>query len=208
MTRILSTALLLCWSSLLLAGVEEDYAEGAKLFHEGKVVDSLPPLKRAADGGHIGAQALFADILDSAEFDEDAVMYYRKAAEQGSADAMFGLGSMYASGEGIAQDQAQARKWITDAAKLGNKNAIMRLSHSHIRGGLGLDDATRSGPEALVWIKRAADLDDMISLEALAAAYRTGNYGLAADLPQAQSLEARIAALRKPVPKAEVPPKK
>lgn len=200
-TPFLTAVLLLCSASLAHAGPEEDYAEGAKLFDEGKVVESLAPLKRSADQGYVKAQALLADILDSSEFDEEAVNYYRKAADQGNADAQFNLGAMYARGEGVTQDLAEARKWILKAAGQGNQNAIRRVAHGHIRGDLGFDETARNGPEALEWIKRAANLDDTIALTALAAAYRNGAYGLAADPKQAEGLEARLAALRSAKPK-------
>lgn len=207
--RMVWTAVLLGWSSLLLAGPTEDYNEGSKAFYEGKIVDAIPPLKRAADNGHAAAQALLADILDSAEFDEDAAAYYRKAAEQGNPEAQFGLGSMYASGDGVAQNFVEARKWLTQAAKQGNKNAITRLAHSYINGGLGLDETARSGPEALDWIKQAAAMDDVLALKTLAAAYRNGQYGLTADPKQAESLEAKAADLqKKPAVKTEPAKKK
>ena len=41
----------------------------------------------------------------------EAVKWYRKAAEQGYAEAQFNLGVMYETGEGVAQDYAEALKW-------------------------------------------------------------------------------------------------
>ena len=48
--------------------------------------------------------------------DAQALRGYRKAAEQGDADALFGLGGMYISGEGVAQDLVEAHVWIDLAA--------------------------------------------------------------------------------------------
>ena len=43
--------------------------------------------------------------------DAEAVKWYRKAAEQGHADAQTILGMMYKEGKGVPQDDAEAVKW-------------------------------------------------------------------------------------------------
>jgi hypothetical protein len=43
--------------------------------------------------------------------DAEAVQWYRKAAEQGHADAQHNLGLMYMEGRGVKQDDAEAVKW-------------------------------------------------------------------------------------------------
>ena len=48
--------------------------------------------------------------------DAKAVKWYRKAAEQGNADAQFFLGFMYDAGRGVPQDDAQAHMWYNLAA--------------------------------------------------------------------------------------------
>lgn len=50
-----------------------------------------------------------------------AVVWYRKAAEQGNAGAQFALGAMYATGQGTPQDYQQAYAW-SSVADLGHKN--------------------------------------------------------------------------------------
>ena len=46
---------------------------------------------------------------------------YRKAADQGLADAQDNLGDMYADGRGVAKDDAQAVAWYRKAADQGNR---------------------------------------------------------------------------------------
>ena len=46
-----------------------------------------------------------------------AVKWYRKAAEQGYADAQYNLGFMYANGDGVPEDDATAVKWYTKARR-------------------------------------------------------------------------------------------
>ena len=53
----------------------------------------------------------------------EAAKWYRKAAEQGLAKAQFTLGSLYARGQGIQQDDAKAVKWFRKAAEQGNAEA-------------------------------------------------------------------------------------
>jgi TPR repeat protein len=47
----------------------------------------------------------------------EAVKWWRKAAEQGHANAQYGLGAMYTSGRGVARDDAEAAKWFRKAAE-------------------------------------------------------------------------------------------
>jgi TPR repeat protein len=45
-----------------------------------------------------------------------AVLWYRKAAEQGSAFAQYNLGVMCHEGQGVTQDYVEAHKWLNIAA--------------------------------------------------------------------------------------------
>lgn len=55
--------------------------------------------------------------------DKTAVKWYTLAAEQGYAEAQFGLGLRYAYGEGVLQDNIYAHMWWNIAASLGNEKA-------------------------------------------------------------------------------------
>jgi TPR repeat protein len=50
--------------------------------------------------------------------------WYRKAAEQGDADAQVNLGILYGMGQGVPQDYAAAHMWFNLAAARGNKDAV------------------------------------------------------------------------------------
>ncbi len=65
-----------------------------------------------------------------ADFDEGRSAYqggdygaafreFKNLAEKGVAEARFVLGSMYKNGQGVRQDQAEAVRWLTLAAKQG-----------------------------------------------------------------------------------------
>ena len=72
-------------------------------------------LRKAADAGHAKAQARLAEILDASDYNEEAFAYYRKSADQGDVDGVFGLASMYAVGEGTKKDPAEAYKTAAEA---------------------------------------------------------------------------------------------
>ena len=47
----------------------------------------------------------------------EAFNWYRKATEQGDADAQFNLGWLYENGWGVSKDYAEAVKWWQKAAE-------------------------------------------------------------------------------------------
>jgi TPR repeat protein len=56
-----------------------------------------------------------------------AMSWYRKAAEQGNANAQTDLARMYQYGEGVARNYAAAGSWYRKAADQGNANAQNNL---------------------------------------------------------------------------------
>jgi len=68
-----------------------------------------------------GNKAYEADRLD------EAVTWFRKAAEQGLADAQFNLALMYWKGYGLPQDYIKAVAWYQKAARQGFTNAQYNL---------------------------------------------------------------------------------
>ena len=53
-----------------------------------------------------------------------AVHWYKKAAEQGDASAQNNLGIMYAKGQGVPTDDVQAYAWLAVSAVNGNQIAV------------------------------------------------------------------------------------
>jgi uncharacterized protein len=60
--------------------------------------------------------------------------WYRKAADQGNANAQFNLGKMYDDGDGVPQDHAEALKWYLKAADQGNASAQFNLGKMYDNG--------------------------------------------------------------------------
>lgn len=184
-----------CIASSVLAGADEDYQAGVKSFRDGDVVGAMTPLRAASLAGHAKAQALLAEILDRTDFDEDAIALYRKSAAQGEPDGMFGLGVMVAAGEGTKKDVLAGREWILKAAEKGLPLAVNVVAQAYLRGELGYNEADRNTPEALTWIKRAATNEYLPAIDALAAAYTTGN-GLPVEVDRIQAEQYQVLANR------------
>lgn len=199
-TARLAAVLMLCpFASLCLAGPEEDYQAGRKSVQAGDIVNAMATLKRAADQGHVRAQTLFAYILDFSEENEDAVKYYRMAANQGDPEGELGLGLLYAAGKGVAKNNEDALNWIKKAAEKNYQPAINVLADAYWAGSLGLgEEGKRDNAQALLWIMRAAEKDYLPAVKALAQAHRQGLLGLNPDPEQATLWEAKLRTLSAP----------
>ena len=79
----------------------------------------------AADGAQINLRLTDGNGGGVTEDDaEEAVHWYRLAAEQGHTRAQLNLGAMYATGEGVPQDLVFAYMWSDFSAAQGNESAL------------------------------------------------------------------------------------
>ena len=114
----------------------------------------------------------------------EAVKWYRKAAEQGSADALCNLGYCYEFGcydfEGVSPNITEAVKWYRKAVEQGSARALFRLGFCYKLGnGVSEDSA-----EALKLYRKAAEQGDVL------AQYELGQCYLFADSVPRDYLEA------------------
>lgn len=131
-------ALALAQPALTRAGPDEDYQEGLTAYRErGDIVGAMPPLRRAAEAGHVEAQLLLGYILDWSEENAEAVRIYRLAAEAGDPRGQMELARMYLSGEGVARDPTAARGWIEMARDQGHLPATVQIAYAHMNGAMG-----------------------------------------------------------------------
>ena len=79
----------------------------------------------------------------------EAAKWYRKAADQGHADAQFSLGLMYASGRGVTQKDTQGTMWFRKAAS--TQHTLFDLMD---RNGQGV---SQDYAEAVKWYRKAAE---------------------------------------------------
>ena len=83
----------------------------------------------------------------------EAVKWYRKAAEQGNAEAQYMLGDCYRWGTGVTKDYAEAVKWYRKAADQGYASAQYWLGYCYFRG----DGVDKDKTEAVKWYRKAAE---------------------------------------------------
>jgi hypothetical protein len=109
-----------------------------------------------------------------------AVRLYRSLADKGDAIAQTMLGMMYAQGQGVPQDDAQAFLWVRKAADQGFAQAQGMLGHMYAMGrGVPRDDA-----KAFFWIRKGADKGIDADLFSLGLMYAYG-HGVPQDYVQA-----------------------
>jgi tetratricopeptide (TPR) repeat protein len=82
-----------------------------------------------------------------------AFMRLQPLAQQGVAAAQFTLGEMYAGGEGVKQDAAEATHWYEQAATAGDAKSQMHMGVHYLRS------QERDYQQAAAWFKRAAEQD-------------------------------------------------
>jgi TPR repeat protein len=109
------------------------------------------------------------------------------AAEQGGAIAQANLGTMYAAGAGVPQDDAEAVKWYRMAAEQGDAGAQHNLGFMYRNGrGVPQDDA-----EAVRWYRMAAEQGFAVAQYNLALTYAKGR-GVPRDYVMAHEKAARL----------------
>ena len=97
-------------------GVEQNYRE------------SFFCLRKAAERGHTAAQVMLGNKYADENNMSEAARWYSDAVKQGDADAMYLLGHLYGSGEGVKQDLETATMLWVKAAQKGHEGARESLA--------------------------------------------------------------------------------
>jgi TPR repeat protein len=119
---------------------------------------------------------------------QDAMSWYRKAAEQGYAAAQTNLGLMYSNGQGAARNPEMARQWIAQAAAQSYPPALNAMGVIYMSGiGVGKDDG-----QALAWFLRASTTGYAPAKKNLGLLYELGR-GVDRDLYEAARLYGEAA---------------
>ena len=157
--------------------------------------DEMTPLAELDAIGNSGTEMLLADIVRLREAAErgdavaqfrlgiyhqgdggaqdhrQAVRWYRKAAEQGSAAAQNNLGAMYSNGKGVPKDDQQAVQWYRKAAEQGSAAAQHNLGLMYKSG----EGVAQDHGQAVRWYRKAAEQGDAAAQNNLGAMYSNGN---------------------------------
>ena len=112
---------------------------------------------------HRGRQRLNARILRERDepqrgarlnyYYQQALIWHRKAAEQGYAESQYNLGVMYANVQGVPQDDKQALSWFRKAADQGYADSQYNLGVMYANG----QGAPQNLIEAVFWFRKAAE---------------------------------------------------
>ena len=100
----------------------------------------------------------------------EAIKWYRKAADQGYADAQAAIGISYVWGLGVPQDPAKSTIWFQKAADQGHSAAQRELGHRYLRG----EGVPQDPVEAVKWFRKAAEQVDFNAMFFMAICYEHG----------------------------------
>ena len=81
------------------------------------------------------------------------MLWFRKAANQGNADAQYEIGNRYYRGEGVVQDYKEAMKWWRKAVDQGSVDAQVCIARGYYLG----QGVVQDHKEAITWFRKAAD---------------------------------------------------
>lgn len=124
---------------------------------------------------------------------EEAIKWYRKAADQGQPEAQNALGYLYQTGRGVPQDVNEAVKWYRKSADQGDPNGQSNLGYMY-REGMGV---ARDSNQAADWFRKSAEQGWAWGQAVLAHFYATGK-GVPTDLVSACMWCSLAAAANRP----------
>ena len=101
---------------------------------------------------------------------EQAVNFFRQAAELGHDGALSMIGFCYYNGIGVARDYSEAVKWFRKSAEQGNAFAQFHLGCSYENG----QGVSRDYGEAMKWYRKAADQGNILAQNMLGFCYENG----------------------------------
>lgn len=157
LARIIILALLI---SLAPAAKSDPMAEAIKAIEAGQMKQAAQLLIPLANAGNSNAQVRLGSLYYMGqgvpEDEKQAIFYWKKAASQGSADAMYQLGSAYLFGNQAARTvpdpDREAATWYFQAASAGHAEAQYHLGLLFLAGKGVIDNRT----EAARWFRKAA----------------------------------------------------
>ncbi len=145
-------------------GVEQNVAKGLELLEKACARNSA---SAAGTLGRIYSSA-YGNVPGVKKDDAKAIEYFRKGREGACSGAIYALASCYENGIGVEADEADAAKLYEEAAKGNDSGAITRIGQAYLYGNLGYK---KDAKKAVEYLKRAANMDDVRGMRALATFY-------------------------------------
>ena len=146
-----------------------------KSFLRGVDKSRLVAWKAAAEKVMPEAQWLYGCVLANGvqcqKDPEQAVKWFRNAAQQENAEAQFSLGACYYFALGVSKNYGEAVKWFRKAAQQGSALAQFNLGICYDEG----QGVTQDYEEAAKWYRKAAERGDAQAQCALGISYHDGH---------------------------------
>jgi TPR repeat protein len=156
------------------AEAKETIDSGLAALREGDSSTALSILTVPATAGNAFAQTLMGSIcremVSVPGNYEEAVRWFKLAAEQEYPLAQLQLALMYLHGLGVEKDEAFGQQLLRKASQSGDASAQFELGNFQAKGYLGTPDLTA----AAEWYKLAADQNFAPAIKALAAMLTAG----------------------------------
>jgi TPR repeat protein/energy-coupling factor transporter ATP-binding protein EcfA2 len=141
--------------------------------------------EQRAQADHIleGATNIIRDLSDRMDLNTKKQVFavFKVGADHGDTTSMGGLGWIYRTGFGVAQDYAKAREWYERAANNGNTIAMVNLGLLYHNG----EGVTQDYGKAHEWFEKAADKGGTDAMVNLGGLYHDGR-GVAQDYAKAR----------------------
>ncbi|HVG45921.1 MAG TPA: CHAT domain-containing protein [Longimicrobium sp.] len=106
---------------------------------------------------------------DNAKWDS-AGLWYRRALDAGSAEAMVDLGSIHETGPRRLRDLEHARALYDSAARAGSARGMLAVGHSY-QDGVGVP---RNYVRAMEWYRKAVDAGSIEAMNSVGVLYQHG----------------------------------
>ena len=172
--RLIATVLAITTTVIPVGARAAGYADVIDAYGRGDFVTTLRELK-PMDATDARAQYLMGVMYQTGQGlrkdDREAASWYRKAADQGHADAQFSVGLFYAEGAGgLQKDERSAVEWYRKAAAQGQAKAQHGLGFMYLNGR-GVAQDQQIGAE---WVRKAAEHGNAEAQADLGVLYQRG----------------------------------
>lgn len=175
---------------------ESQWQVGQTYVRLGDPARAVPMLRFAAASGDPRAAVLLGSLheegLGTVKSREEALRWYRLAAEHGQPEAMAALGRLLLEESG-PQARESAWQWLRQAARMDDRDGQYQIGWLLAQPGSTHDD-----PQAFQWFIKAAG-QGHVGAQIAAASHLRGGIGVSKDQKAAAGLLERAAAMQDPV---------
>jgi TPR repeat protein len=168
-------------------GKEMAYSNLGWMYESGKGVEldvnKAIELYKKSDNGYANSRLgrIYSNEKNTLHDYSKAIIYFERAIELGSSDAMQYLGWMYDKGKGVTQSNSKAFELYKQSADLNNANGLWNLAVCY-KNGIG---TTKSLSFYQYFSKKAANKNHKMAINNVAYDYFNGRNGFAENIDSA-----------------------